>query len=86
MSETQDKALAALAVRLEQLFGPAAGAPGDAIDAALARPPRQTAVASLRKSPEFVQLRQDLADGLIRVDVAERILNLIDKLMQLALV
>ena len=49
----------------------------DAIDAILASEPRETAVKSLRDHEVIRQFRQELSDGLIRVDTAGRLLGLI---------
>jgi len=53
--------------------------PHDAIDAELAAPPRVTAVRALRDDPIVQQFRQELIDGLIRVDTAQRLLALIEQ-------
>ena len=50
---------------------------GDAIDDVLSAAPRTTAVQSLRDHPDVVQFRQELTDGLIRVDTANRLLRLV---------
>jgi hypothetical protein len=50
----------------------------DAITAVLNTPPRQTAVASLRESAVVETFREALVDGLIRVDTANRLLQLIN--------
>ncbi|MFH0980973.1 MAG: hypothetical protein V2A79_05490 [Planctomycetota bacterium] len=51
---------------------------GDAIDFVLASPERQTAVRSLRHDPVVEAFRLELADGLIRVDTANQLLNLVN--------
>ncbi len=53
------------------------GGRDDAIDAILASEPRQTAVTSLRDHEVVVRFRQELTDGLIRVDSANRLLSLL---------
>ncbi len=50
----------------------------DAITAVLNGPSRQTAVTSLRESPAVEAFRESLVDGLIRVDTANRLLQLIN--------
>lgn len=57
--------------------GQAVGAGGDAIDEVLGSAPRTTEVRSLRDHPDVVQFRQDLIDGFIRVDTANRLLRLL---------
>lgn len=52
--------------------------PGDAIDAVLREPVRTTAVRSLRGDPVIEQFRQELVDGLIRVDTARRVLEVLN--------
>jgi hypothetical protein len=49
----------------------------DAIDRELAAPMRTTQVRSLRDAPEIAAFRQELMDGLIRADTANRLLSLI---------
>jgi hypothetical protein len=49
----------------------------DAIDAELARPARVTSVTSLRHDPTVEQFRQELIDGMIRVDTVNKLLGLI---------
>ncbi len=61
--------------------GAAAGATGDAIDAVLSSPPRATRVRSLRQSPEAEAFRQAVVDGLIRVDTANRLLQLVNSVV-----
>ena len=50
---------------------------GDAIDLILASPQRATQVRSLRHDPVVEAFRRELTDGLIRVDTAGRLLNLV---------
>ena len=54
---------------------------GDAIQTALADEPRHTAVTSLRNGPVVEAFRQALSDGLIRVDTANRLLQLINQII-----
>ncbi len=54
---------------------------GDAIDRELARPKRLTAVVSLRDSIEVETFRNELIDGLIRVDTANQLLRLVNQVM-----
>lgn len=53
----------------------------DAIDAELSRAPRSTRVASLREAPEAQAFRDELVNGLIRVDTANRLLRWVNELM-----
>ncbi|UCG16161.1 MAG: hypothetical protein JSV19_12790 [Phycisphaerales bacterium] len=55
--------------------------PGDAIDKALASAPRMTEVRSLKDHPDVRQFRQDLVDGFIRVDTANRLLQLLSTIV-----
>jgi hypothetical protein len=63
--------------RLIDLLSTSTGQPRDAIDEVLAGAPRATEVKSLRDHPDVKQFRQDLIDGLIRVDTANRLLQLV---------
>lgn len=56
-------------------------ATGDAITQELASPARTTAVSRLRHAPEVEAFRQELLDGLIRVDTANRLLRLVDRII-----
>ena len=49
----------------------------DAIDAVLSGAPRTTAVQSLRDHETIALFRQEVTDGLIRVDTARQLLGLI---------
>ena len=55
--------------------------PGDAIDKALASAPRMTNVCSLKDHPDVKQFRQDLIDGFVRVDTANRLLQLLSTIV-----
>lgn len=55
--------------------------PADAIDEEIASPARTTAVSSPRNAPEVLAFRQALVDGLIRVDTANRLLELVNQLV-----
>ncbi len=57
----------------------------DAIDAILAGSPRTTQVASLRDHEVVRRFRQELSDGLIRVDTAHRLLMLLRTAIDAAL-
>lgn len=57
----------------------------DAIDAILAGSPRTTEVASLRDHKVVRRFRQELSDGLIRVDTAHRLLMLLRTAIDAAL-
>lgn len=58
----------------------------DAIDAELARPARATGVVSLREAPEVEAFREELVNGLIRVDTVNRLLRLVNELVARAMV
>jgi len=60
---------------------PEAAPGGDAIDEVLGSPPRVTEVRSLRDHPDVVQFRQDLIDGLVRVDTVNRLLGLLSTVL-----
>ena len=51
---------------------------GDAIDLILGSARRETEVRSLRHDPVVDAFRRELADGLIRVDTANRLLSLVN--------
>lgn len=76
VSEANDT-LTALVDRLEQAINGDAERQ-DAISAELARPGRKTATVSLQDAPEIERFREELTDGLIRVDTANRLLNLVN--------
>jgi len=57
----------------------------DAIDAILASEPRTTAVRSLRDHEAVQQFRQELSDGLIRADTANKLLGLIRTVVEAAM-
>jgi len=63
---------------LQALAEPATST-GDAIDRILTGPPRQTRVRSLRDDPTVQRFREDLTNGLIRVDTANALLGLIER-------
>lgn len=75
--------LEALLERLEQ--GIPSGRRKDAIDAILASAPRTTGVRSLRDHEVVQQFRRELADGLIRVDTANKLLGLIRTIVDAAM-
>jgi len=73
--------------RLVQKLDAAAGAVssatrGDAIDVTLREPARKTSVQSLRNAPEIEAFRNELIDGLIRADTANRLLNLVATIVE----
>lgn len=79
---TQSESLDAVLERLDRIL--AAAAPtqtGDALDRILAEPGRQTDVTSLRDSEIIRTFRQDLIDGLIRIDTANRLFRLISAVL-----
>lgn len=49
----------------------------DAIDEALERPARETRVVSLAESPVMQSFRQELSDGLIRIDTLNQVLRML---------
>ena len=57
----------------------------DAIDAMLTGEPRTTGVRSLRDHGVVRQFRRELAEGLIRVDTANKLLTLIRALLDAAM-
>ena len=59
---------------------------GDAIDVELARPARITTVVSLRNAPEVEAFRNELIDGLIRVDTCNQLLQLVNAVLSRMLV
>lgn len=59
---------------------------GDAIDRILSAGDRETAVASLRDSDVVNAFRDELTDGLIRVDTANRLLGLVSQIIARLLV
>jgi hypothetical protein len=68
------------AEQLDRLINPLSTSteqPRDAIDEVLAGAPRTTQVKSLRDHPDVQQFRLDLIDGLIRIDTANRLLQLV---------
>lgn len=74
-------AVAELDALIERLDGSVRAAAGDAIDAELARSPRQSAAVSLRDSEVMSRFRQELTDGLIRVDTAGQVLRLVQQVI-----
>jgi hypothetical protein len=57
------------------------GPSADAIDRVLAEPARQTRVESLRDTEIVQRFRDDLVDGLIRVDTANQLFRLISQVI-----
>ncbi|HOB76429.1 MAG TPA: hypothetical protein PKG54_18110 [Phycisphaerae bacterium] len=58
-----------------------AGRKDDAIDRELKAPARTSAIVSLRHAPEVEAFRNELTEGLIRVDTANRLLRLANQLI-----
>ena len=58
---------------------------GDAIDRVLAAAPRETAVRGLRGDESMARFRQELINGLIRVDTAGRVLDLVRRVLVVVL-
>ncbi len=54
---------------------------GDAIDEVLRQPARVSAAVSLREAPEVVAFRDELVSGLIRVDTARQLLQLVNEVI-----
>lgn len=75
--------LMALLDRLEENISKAGRR--DAIDAILAGEPRSTGVRSLRDHEVVQRFRRELSDGLIRVDTANRLLELIRTIVDAAM-
>jgi len=81
-STSEESAMNAVEMLDELIAGLDAGlkgrpAAGDAIEEILSSPDRQTAVRSLRDSEVMVRFRQELTDGLIRVDTAAKVLDVV---------
>jgi hypothetical protein len=74
-------AVSELDALIERLDGSVQATVGDAIDAELARTPRQSAVTPLRDSEIMNRFRQELVDGLIRVDTAAQVLRLVQQVV-----
>lgn len=74
-------ALNQLIETLSKAGQPESNAAGDAIDQELKRRRRTTSVQSLRDNPVVEQFRQELSDGLIRVDTAHQLLSLINEVI-----
>jgi hypothetical protein len=58
--------------------------PGDAIDDALQAAPRTTATTSLRDHEIVRKFRQEVADGLIRLDTANQLFGLVRTILDAA--
>ncbi len=54
----------------------------DAIDQELARPPRRTGVRALRDDPVVARFREDLSNGLVRIDTVNALLRLMTDSLQ----
>ena len=74
-----DALLAALQTLLDPK--PQGPRPPDAIDRILARPARTTQVRSLRDDPVVARLREDLTNGLIRIDTANAMFRLLTRVL-----
>ncbi len=61
---------------------PADARRGDAIDRILAEPPRRTEVVELRESPVIRKFRDDLVDGLVRVDTVNQLFRLLTTVLE----
>jgi hypothetical protein len=72
MNESLEKLMEALDTALAK-----EGETGDAVDRTLSGPERSTGVVSLRDSEVVRQFRDELVDGLIRVDTAGKFLDLV---------
>lgn len=80
----RNEAMERFAEMVDQLAGaPAAGAAsgGDAIAAEIAGARRATGVVSLRDSEVMTRFRQELSDGLIRIDTVNQLLALATQIL-----
>ncbi len=75
-----DKRVASDASPVETL-APEESSVGDAIDRVLASSPRRSSVRSLREDDAVVNFRRELVDGLIRVDTAGQVLQLLSQVV-----
>jgi len=80
---TSDHELEALLSRLDALLS-RTGRGGDAIDDVLKSAPRTTVTTSLREHEVVRKFRQEMADGLIRLDTANQLLRLASTVLDLA--
>lgn len=82
MTQELDRLLGQLEGAVERKAGAQTSLSGDAIDAVLNSPARQTAVRSLREAPEVEAFRNELVDGLIRADTANQLLRLVATIVE----
>ncbi len=64
---------------LDALTRPASDGTPDAIDRTLAAPPRRTEVHDLTGHPVVARFREDLANGLVRVETANALFQLLTR-------
>ncbi len=76
-TETFERFLESLELRLQEPVQPP-----DAIDRELARPPRRTSVRALRDDPVVARFREDLSNGLVRLDTVNALLRLMTDFLQ----
>ena len=82
MAETNDP-LSTLLDRLEERIESVAGR--DAIDRVLAERRRTTDARSLRDHEVVQKFREELTDGFVRADTAQRLLSLVEAVVDVAL-
>lgn len=82
LTQELNRLLGRLESAAERRIAAARGPGGDAIDRTLDAPARETAVTSLRDSPEVEAFRSELVDGLIRADTANRLLRLVATIVE----
>lgn len=75
--------LDALLERLDRA-APAEASAGDALDAALAAPPRRTAAQRLADDPRIAEFRAELSRGLVRIDTVRGFLELLSQVLAMA--
>ncbi|MEE9296610.1 MAG: hypothetical protein V3W34_16825 [Phycisphaerae bacterium] len=75
-TRTFDRLVSAL-----ESLAPKTGRPEDAIDRILAAAPRRTEARSLRDDPVVARFREDLANGLIRMETADALFRLIGEVI-----
>jgi hypothetical protein len=78
----QVRELELLVERMEKLLETRGG--GDAIDSMLSREARTTQTTPLRNHPAVERFRQEMRDGLIRLDTAQQLLGLVRMVLESA--
>jgi hypothetical protein len=79
---SDNEQLEPLLARLEELLARTQG--GDAIDVTLKAAPRISAATSLREHEIVRRFRQEVTDGLIRLDTANQLLGLVRTILDAA--